>query len=299
MPSLQSDRFTFTSFEDTPPVFEPLHIRYMAFAREVCPTTGKGHWQGFLYLHKKATLTRIKSLVSKVWHWEIMRGDLESNIAYCSKAGTLVEHGIRPAQGQRSDISGLVTAILGGKRRADDVLSADPEQYCKYYKAIIRAEDICNSSMKREWMTTIVWIWGPTGVGKSHMVNEKAPGAYKKPLSCADLKWWDDYAGQEDVWLDDFRGQIPYSELLRLADKWPMAVSRRCRAPSPFMAKTIWITSCLEPEDVYCKQAAAESKDSINQLNRRIRERIQLTDKYVADNSQPVISTDGFIDVSE
>lgn len=43
------------------------------------------------------------------------------------------------------------------------------------------------------------WIWGPPRAGKSYVVREMFDDIYEKPQS----KWWDGYAGEDVVLLDD------------------------------------------------------------------------------------------------
>lgn len=44
------------------------------------------------------------------------------------------------------------------------------------------------------------WVYGPTGTGKTRTALALHPGAYLKPAN----KWWDGYAGEEVVIIDDF-----------------------------------------------------------------------------------------------
>jgi len=105
-------------------------------------------------------------------------------------------------------------------------------------------------------MTTATWYTGSSGVGKSHACFQgfDPKTHYVKPLGPADLKWWDGYTGQETVIFNEFRGQLPFSELMDLIDKWPKSVSRRGREPVPFLATKILISSIRHPRDVYVNQ---------------------------------------------
>lgn len=65
-------------------------------------------------------------------------------------------------------------------------------------------------------------FWGPTGTGKSRRAwDEAGPDAYPKdPRS----KFWDGYNGHSNVVLDEFRGAIDVSHLLRWFDRYPVLV---------------------------------------------------------------------------
>ena len=102
-------------------------------------------------------------------------------------------------------------------------------------------------------MTKGIWICGASGSGKSHEAfSDYNPDThYIKNLQ---EDWWDGYKGQETVIINEFRGEIRFSELLDLVDKWPKTVKWRCRESVPFLAKRVIITSIKRPEDVYVNQ---------------------------------------------
>lgn len=91
-------------------------------------------------------------------------------------------------------------------------------------------------------------FWGATGTGKSRRAWEEAglQAFAKDPRS----KWWDGYMGQESVVIDEFRGTIDISHLLRWLDRYPVRVENKGGA-LPLLATKFWITSNLDPRMWY------------------------------------------------
>jgi len=92
-------------------------------------------------------------------------------------------------------------------------------------------------------------FFGLTGTGKSFRARELSSidgATYYKPHG----KWWQRYEGQENVIIDDFYGWIPYDEMLRIMDQYPHQVETK-GGYKPFLAKNIYITSNLSPENWY------------------------------------------------
>jgi len=91
-------------------------------------------------------------------------------------------------------------------------------------------------------------FWGRTGTGKSRRAWEEAGSeAYSKdPLS----KFWCGYHGQENVVIDEFRGTISISHLLRWLDRYPINVEIK-GSSVPLRTKRLWITSNLNPRQWY------------------------------------------------
>jgi hypothetical protein len=91
-------------------------------------------------------------------------------------------------------------------------------------------------------------FWGATGTGKSRRAwDEAGMGAFSKdPRS----KFWCGYRGQEFVVVDEFRGTIAIDHILRWLDRYPVNVELK-GSSTPLVAKIIWITSNLSPEQWY------------------------------------------------
>lgn len=256
-------------------------IMYIAYGLETCPKTERQHHQGWICFKTKKSaskpnMCKLARRFAPGAHMEPMMGRLIDSDKYCSKENELITFGERPKQGDRNDLADVLSDIRCGKRKADDVLLEDPAYFHMYGRTLRAAEDVLLRQRYRTEMTTGLWLYGDTGVGKSHraLAGFTPETHYVKPL---EDQWWDGYTGQEVVILNDFRGQLKYSELLTLVDKWPHSVKRRCREPAPFLAKQVIVTSSQHPEMVYSGVAAS---DSIEQLLRRF-EVVELTKQEV------------------
>jgi len=249
------------------------NIRFIAYGEETCPETGRKHHQTYMYLHEKRN-TGVKTL-KKMGDWwgekhcyvAAMRGSFTQNEDYCEKEGDLVKIGDEPTQGARGDLAECKNAILAGELSVDDICVEDPETFHQYGRTLERLEAI---ALRRKWrteMTEGIWYHGPTAAGKSHKAfHDYDPSThYVKNLQ---EDWWDGYKGQETVILNEFRGQVTFSELLDLADKWPKNVKWKCKESVPFLAKRIIVTSVLTPEQVYKNK---EDEDDWGQFHRRFK----------------------------
>lgn len=249
--------------------------RYITWGKETAPTTGTKHLQGYLY---HASGTTIRALSKKITgaHWEQARGSPEQNRDYCHKDFDFEEYGELPNQGKRTDLKQLAEKILSGGLTVQQIRQEDPGSYHHYGRTLEKLEDDYARKLRRTTQTRGTWIHGPTGTGKSHRAFDGFdPGShYVHPLD--DKGWWDGYTGQRIVILEDFRGELPYNQLLRILDKYPYSVPRRSRQPIPFVAEQVIITSSLSPQEVYHRR---NDQDSIEQLLRRI-EVVHLTERY-------------------
>ena len=251
--------FCYTAFCDEAPAVE---ADYHCYGRENCPSTGRHHWQGFCYFKNKKTLGAVIKLL-KPHHVELCRGSLAQNERYCSKSGDYTEIGTRPAQGARVDLNEIAERVKQGTS-VDEITLENPMAFHQYGRTLQRLEDIRLRKVACTEMPKCIWLYGPTGVGKSHMARELAGAdVYTYPH---DNGWWDGYTGQNAVIFDDFRGEIPYGRLMTLADKWPTTVKRRSTAPFPFTSKLIIITSFGDPREVFHHHS---DSDSLGQLYRR------------------------------
>ena len=146
-----------------------------------------------------------------------------------------------------------------------------PDTYVKYHrglKALVRDTDD-STRMHRE--TQVVWLWGPTGVGKTRAAWEYTKEADLELFPKNDTKWWDGYTGQDVVLFDDFRAHHhDFAYLLRVFDRYDMIVESKGDSGKLTCSKFI-VTTPKDIEDTYTGTTFADV-EGIEQLHRRCTE---------------------------
>lgn len=281
--SARARRWTLT-FNNTKPDMEALEakpeFRFMIIGEEKAPTTGQLHWQGYVELKKPVRLTQLKTLLDdeKV-HAQVSKGTAQQNIDYCSKDGKIEQFGTANLKGQgaRTDIYALYEYLKEGKSVTDALEEG------AHIGAIARHPKFANMvemvfTPDRTEMTELYIYWGPTHTGKSHTAFEEAKlmgPVYHKPAAC---KWWDGYNGQPCVILEDFRGEIPLAQMLRLCDKYPMQVQTK-GGFKKFNSKRIYITSNTDVDDWFNQQQKGYDA-SIAAFKRRITKKMHFVNFF-------------------
>lgn len=189
---------------------------------------------------------------------------------------TAVETGVLPKQGKRTDLSEIVESIKTAKTTVDEIKMTSPAIYHLYGRTLHRVEDLMMREKFRNTMTTCDWLYGETGTGNSVTAFKGYNPTTHYKLNLQDNGWWEGYTQQDTVIINEFRGQIPFGELLELIDMHPHTVKRRNREPMPFTSKHIIITSSMTPQEIYKNLAAT---DKLEQLTRRI-----IVKKHVKNN---------------
>lgn len=196
---------------------------YLVYGKEVAPTTGQEHLQGYLYWRNPRAFAGTKRALPDGAHIEVAKQSADVNRTYCIKEGDFKEFGTCPAQGKRTDIDSAV-AVLKESGSLKRVAEECPSVFIKYHRGLAAYRNIQRA--ERTKRTIGVWLWGPTGVGKTHWARElgrMAGSVYFK--SGEQQKWWPNYEGQRTSVINDFRGQEwTASYILNLVDKYPFDV---------------------------------------------------------------------------
>lgn len=249
--------------------------KFRIFGKEVAPTTGTPHLQAYW---ETKSLMSIKGLHKKIaalqgtpsrWGIKVSIGDGASNVAYCSKDGDVFQEGVVPkGQGKRSDIMRATEAIDAGLTMKEVAL-ANPACFVKHNKGLQTYLQVTQQG-KRTAKTAGYWFWGPTGTGKSHVAHSLSPDStfVKDGMS----KWFCGYNQEDTVIIDDFRPnkELPFSFLLRLADKYAMTVEAK-GGGGQFNSKRIVITTPHSIDQTFEHLEFLKEGD-IAQLKRRFKQ---------------------------
>lgn len=95
-------------------------------------------------------------------------------------------------------------------------------------------------------------FWGKTNTGKSRLAWEEASEGGLVQVYAKDprSKFWYGYRGERNVIIDEFRGGIDVSHLLRWTDRYPCSVEIK-GSSRPLLAEKLWITSNIHPKEWY------------------------------------------------
>lgn len=123
-------------------------------------------------------------------------------------------------------------------------------------------EKIWTAQKAKKWSSEdreveVIYLWGPTGVGKTRSVREAVPPEklYAATLSTRDP--FGKYAFEPTLLLDEFRGDFPLAELLQLLDRYPVQLDRRYEN-SWAAWNRVYICSNWPLEDLYRDCPAAD-----------------------------------------
>lgn len=260
------------------------HAKYAIIGDEV-GEHGTPHLQGYVYY---GILKSFKWVVERLGepraHVESAKGSPSQNKDYCSKQSVLFEHGELPRQGRRSDLDEIRGRLDRGDTEAE-IAKDHFSTWCIFRRSFTAYKRLANPIV-RSWKTVVVWIYGPTGTGKTRVVHELSTSQLGRKLqytceryhgssvedlrglyvaSDVSLQWCDGYEGQDIVLMDDYRGEAPLSTLLRVLDRYPMSMPVK-GGFTDWAPKLLFITSNWTPRQAYSSKAQEE----LEPLYRRI-----------------------------
>ena len=220
----------------------------------------------------------LKSLYPSM-HISPTRGTKKQAEDYINKVGSFAEKGekilcsydvgeIIGHQGKRTDLDTIQELIESGLSPSE--IFRQDIKFRKWEKIIKEAyyqRCIDNTPLMRD--VFVEWHYGSTGTGKSYTYIDLCKDFGRDNVyivSDYDNGFFDLYSGEKVLFLDEFRGQIPYHILLSICDVYLRQFHARYTNVFGVWNKVV-ICSPFPPDCIYKNLSQA---DSIKQLLRRI-----------------------------
>jgi len=256
--------FVFTSFDESIPKYDDSIHRYLIYGKELCPQTNRSHWQGFIQLKNSWSLSRtMKSLSIVKGHMEKCRDKCPytNAIEYCKKENDYKEFGTVMTSGCRTDLKEIIDEV----KSIPELIENYPQQYCMYRQGIkdcVRFKIEKSIPLIRK--QTGVLYWGPTCTGKSYSARQYNPTSW---YSVSDIRnlWFDGYNYEDVLILDDYCGEIPITDLLKIMDEYKYM----CKVKGGFI-QAAW-TTVIITSNVQMHQWYPDAKpEQLDALDRRL-----------------------------
>lgn len=232
-------------------------LTYVIYGREK-GEKGTPHLQGYAESKNARTLGGMRKLIPRA-HFEIARGSPDQNRTYCSKEDSFEEWGSISRQGARTDLQEVRALIQtsGSIRKCLETAQS--------YQSVRMAEKILDYTVvKRSAPPVVIWISGPTGVGKTRCAWDLYGS--EDTWAWNNSNWFDGYDGHKTVIFDDYRGdELAFPLVLRLTDRYPVRVPIK-GGFRPWCPERIIFTSPLTSRDAHGHQRG----EALEQLLRRI-----------------------------
>lgn len=201
----------------------PTEVTYLVAQLECGEEEKTYHIQGYAEFTKQLKLDKIKELFDCYHvHLAARKGTAAQAAAYCKKDDTWVndtlrvERGKPKEQGRRTDLETMARKINdGGEEAILEIAEERPDLIVRYHKGFKELAILKNPPKERD-EPTVLYFYGPPGCGKSRLAHKLYPNAY----TANDKKegWFDNYRGEKVIIFDEFEGNYPIREMLRLLD---------------------------------------------------------------------------------
>lgn len=239
----QVRHWMFTWYEtEKVPFWNPDKMAYMIYQPELCPTTERLHFQGYVAFKRSMKMGMVKkALMSNTVHVEPINGTPEQARHYCMKKvegcvcrhcmgqgvriedGEITEHGTFTTQGKRSDLEDVSKAIKEGKS-IKEIVAEHTTTSIRYLKGIKAVHRILVRPTRPETTTNVI-IYGSTEAKKSTYVwskfeRDQVYNGYIKG------NWWENYREEPVAFYDEFDGgdHMDVSYFKRITDRFPVVV---------------------------------------------------------------------------
>lgn len=245
---------------------------------------GTPHMHMVLEDPAKTRFSAVQKLFAGI-HIEPTRGTKEDAENYIFKCGKFAEKEhtvivpavirgeIKAQKGKRNDMRIIDEMIEQGKKPEEIMaMGIYYRQFEKHIKAQYFDKRIKETPTKRE--VKVFWHVGESGSGKSYTqveLYEKYGEDEVYLMTDYENGGFDNYMGEKVLFMDEFKGNMPFSKLLTYLDVYKAQI--HCRYANGY---ALWIevhiTSIFPPEEAYkfMVDDSQKIRDKVDQLLRRI-----------------------------
>lgn len=219
-----------------------LEVQRIVVGKEV-GENGTPHLQGFIVFKSNYRLSSLKKLLPRA-HWTIPVGTPDACWNYCVKEDAWLMKDNRVGQGARTD-----WALARQQAEAGDWGAIDPSVLIRFPNGLLRVRELCLRAAQPNWREVRVYLyWGDTGTGKTRRAVED--GAFI--VNHGSTGWtFNGYDGEAAICLDEFYGDMPLRQLLRMCDGYRYNGQLRGGGVVPALWTRVYITSNANPREWY------------------------------------------------
>lgn len=250
-------------------LIENLQCRFLVFQEEACPTTKRKHYQGFVQFHtRKRGRTVQRAFRAPTMHVEVRRGSVADAIEYCSldewmdkPKGKVAGPWMKgtPTYGPKTTSQNRIVDLVKTGATDQEIFEAMPTVFLSSFNGLKRAKDLYRDY---HFQKPKIFIYiGPTGSGKSRTVYQATDPRNRHLVNLWDKSFpFHGYENEENMVLDDFRGELPYGQLLQLLSGNPTPLNykggRRLNTTKNYyftssVPVTDWYSDRYECDDLY------------------------------------------------
>lgn len=244
----------------------PDGVRLLAYQVER-GAEGTVHLQGYIAFTNARTFKSAKTFLGgDSVHLEVAQSTEDKCVAYCTKEDTRQSgpyvYGEAAKPGSRSDIHEAAEALS----KTGDLTAVPPHILLKYSAG---CKFLVSLLKPRHRSINVITLIGPTNIGKTFQCF----CGLLRPLGHPDIvpyrlmfgnsgTWFDGYAFDQYLFIDEFKGQMPLSKLLPILDPYPVRIEVKT---STIAARwtTVVIASNDHPEVWYPGQRGNAQFDAL------------------------------------
>lgn len=228
-------------------------VRYAIYGEEICPDTGRLHWQSYIELNKPMRLDALtKAYNDKQIRAEPRHGTRDQAREYCMKDKKYEEVGVfSSGQGRRTDINDFVEKMENGEKLSA-LARENPMIFCSYRNGL---KDINSYIVKEKTKAfrhvNVILIIGPTDLCKTKQAVEEAEqkGDYYM-IDGDDIQWFDHYEQEETLIIDEYDNNVTCPKLIKLLDGYQKRIM--IKGSTTYAAwTTVYITSNLRLHEIH------------------------------------------------